>query len=74
MPKCIFPVLLCHPDHPPFPGPFVAPARIKDKGAGPGLEGAEGSAAVPDPVRLCHIPQSARVPPLQPKELWLQLR
>ncbi|XP_054860271.1 uncharacterized protein LOC129347363 isoform X1 [Amphiprion ocellaris] len=62
------------PDYPSLPGPPVASARSKDQGSGSGPEGAEGPPALPHPVRLCHLLQFARVPALQPEELWLQFR
>lgn len=63
-----------HPDHPSLPGPLVAPAGCKNQGAGSGPEGVEGSPALPHPVRLCHLPQSAGVAAFQPEDLWLQRR
>lgn len=70
-------VVFCLPpisDHPSLPRPLVAPAGSKDQGPGPGPESAEGPPALPHPVRLCHLPQSARVAALQPEDLWSQFR
>ena len=61
------------PDHPPLPGPPVAPAGGQDQGPGAGPEGAADAVALPHPVRLRHLPQPAGVPALQPEELWQQL-
>lgn len=67
-------VLYTHPDYSSLPRPLVAPAGSKDQGPGPGPESAEGSLALPNPVRLCDLPQSARVAALQSKDFWIQFR